>query len=73
MAQEQRQWEQAREYFLKALGTYVEYGDEHNMGIAFRSSAQLWQKSKDDSLPAAIAQILETTPEKVEEMMRERV
>jgi len=66
MAQEQRQWEQARDYFLKGLAIAAEFDDEHGLVITLRSLGHLWQASCDTDLPHAIASILQTTPEDVE-------
>ena len=66
VAQEQRQWGQARDYFLKALAITAEFDDEHRLAITLRSLGRLWQASRDTDLPHAIASILQTTPEDVE-------
>ncbi len=58
VAQEQRQWEQAQEYFLKALEIFVEYKDTYSGGVVLQSLARLWKASDDARLPAAIASIL---------------
>ena len=66
MAQEQRQWGQARDYFLKDLAITAEFDDEHGLAITLRSLGRLWQASHDPDLPHDIASILQTTPEDVE-------
>jgi hypothetical protein len=71
VAGEQRQWPQAREYFLKALKTYVEYQDTHKVDFVLDYLASLWKASSDASLPAAVAPILGVTTEEVEKMLRE--
>ena len=73
VAQEQRQWEQAREYFLKALVIYVEYKDTYTGGIVLRILAHLWKASDDVHLPAAIASILGATVEETEALLREKL
>ncbi len=57
MAEEQRQWVQAREYFLQALEIFVEYKDTYSGGVVLRSLARLWKASSDASLPAAVATV----------------
>ena len=69
VAEEQRQWAQAREYFLQALEVYVSYQDTYNGSIVLSSLARLWQSSGDASLPAAIASIVGTTPAEAEELL----
>jgi hypothetical protein len=71
VAEDQRQWAQARDYFLRALETYVEYNDAHNGGIALRSLARLWQSSNDASLPTAVANVLGTSVEETEKLLPE--
>ncbi|MCP4352222.1 MAG: tetratricopeptide repeat protein, partial [Desulfobacterales bacterium] len=73
LAESQEQWTQAQHYLVQALEIFYEYGDEYSSSKAFNVLAQLWQETKDNSLPAAIAKILGTTPEKVEEMLDEAV
>ena len=71
MAEEQQQWEQAREYFLHAFDTYVAYNDTHNGGIALRSLGRLWEVSGDANLPTAVATILGASVEETEKLLRE--
>jgi len=70
MAQEQRQWQQAREYLLKALAIFVEFYDEHNVEIALWNLARLWQASGDASLPGAVAAVLKIQPQEAEALLR---
>ena len=70
VAQEQRQWAQAEQYYQRALATYVEYNDKHNLGIVLRSLARLWKASGNDSIPGAIAPILNAEPAEVEKMLQ---
>jgi hypothetical protein len=63
---EQRQWSQARDYFLKSLAITAEFDDEHKHATTLRSLGRLWQASHDSDLSHAIAPILHTTPEDVE-------
>ena len=71
VAEEQRQWEQAREYFLQALDTYVAYNDTHNGSIVLSSLARLWKASGDANLPAAVATILGYSVEETKKLLRE--
>ena len=71
MAEEQRQWEQAREYFLQALEIFVEYKDTYRGGIVIQSLARLWKASEDANLPAAIAPILGASVEETEKLLRD--
>jgi len=69
VAQEQRQWGQARDYFLKSLTSTAEFDDKHRLALTLRSLGRLWQASSDTDLPHAIASILQTTPEDVEKLL----
>jgi tetratricopeptide (TPR) repeat protein len=71
VAQEQRQWQQARDYLLKDFQISVEYEDTHGTGITLRSLARLWRESGDASLPAAIAEVLNSTAAEAEDLLRE--
>ena len=55
---EQRQWGQAREYFITALQTYVDYSDQYNAQIVLTSLARLHRASGDTTLPTAVAAFL---------------
>jgi len=70
VAQEQRQWAQARDYFLRALETYVAYEEQHYTLIVLSSLARLWQASGEADVPTAIAAILHTTAEDVTTLLR---
>jgi len=65
------QWQQAREYLLKALEIFVEFYDEHHAAIASRNLARLWQASGDTSLPGAVAAVLKIQPQEAEALLRE--
>jgi tetratricopeptide (TPR) repeat protein len=71
VAQEQRQWERAQEYLLKSLAITAEFKDELRQGITLRSLDRLWQASEDVGLPAAVAFILEVSPQMAEKMLRD--
>ena len=70
VAQEQRQWQHTRDYFLKSLAIVVEFNDEYRIAFVLKQLARLWQESGDASLPAAVAGVLNISPEKAEELMR---
>lgn len=61
--------EQAREYFLKALETFVTYEDAYNTGIVLRGLARIRQSTGDTGLLTKIASILGVTVEQVDEML----
>ena len=71
VAQEQRQWEEARKYFLQSLEIYATYHDTYNMRIYLRNLARLWKASGDANLPAAIAPILGASVEETEKLLRD--
>ena len=71
VAQEQRQWEQARDYYLIALETFVAYNDDYSRNVVVRSLARLWLASGDGDVPSAIAKILGMTPGEVENGLRQ--
>jgi hypothetical protein len=73
VAEEQREFQQAQEYFLKALVIMVEYKDTYNGGIVLRSLARLWKASDDARLPAALASILGASVKETEALLRERL
>jgi hypothetical protein len=69
VAQEQRQWRQARDYFLKSLAITAEFDDKHRLALTLLSLGRLWRARRDTDLPHAIASILQTTPEGVETLL----
>jgi Tfp pilus assembly protein PilF len=69
VALEQRQWKKARDYLLKALEIDAAYEDFEYSRADLYFLAQLWQASGDVDLPAAIASILEVTPERAEALL----
>ncbi len=71
VAQEQRQWAQARSYLLKDLEITWSFKDEHGLAITLRSMARLWQASGDTTLPSAVAEVLGTTSEEAEALLRQ--
>ncbi len=69
VAEEQRQWAQARDYYLKALGTFAAYKDTHNRDIALRSLSRLWQAGGDAGLPGAVAAVLGVGLQEAKELL----
>ena len=49
MVQEQRQWEQAQQYYQQALELFVEYSDQDGSGATLYRLAQVWKVTNDDS------------------------
>jgi CHAT domain len=70
-AQEQRQWDKAREYFLKAQEIFVDYKDTYSGGVVLQSLARVWRASNDSSLPALVATVLGTSVEESEKLLCE--
>ena len=66
VAEAQRQWAQARDFWLKDLAITVEFDDEPGLAITLRSLARLWQATRDPEVPAAVGAILSVTPGEVE-------
>jgi len=66
----EQQWQQAREYLLKALEIFVEFHDEHHAAIALGNLALLWQASGDTSLSGAVAAVLKIKPQEAEALLR---
>jgi len=69
VAQEQRQWEQAREYYLKALEILIEYDDEHSLSVVIGNLSLLYSTSQDAGLPAAVAGVLGISAEEAENLL----
>jgi len=70
VAQEQRQWTQARDYFLKALEGFAEFQDQHGLMVVLGSLGRLWRESGDGSLPGMVAKRLGIAPDEVESGLR---
>jgi tetratricopeptide (TPR) repeat protein len=71
LAYEQRQEARAAEYYLKALATFVDLGDIQRQATTLHSLALLRQRSGDPTIAANVAPLLGTTPEAIEELLRE--
>ena len=65
MAEELREYEQARSHYLTALEIFVEFNDNHNKEIVLRSLHRLFQTIQDDSLLTDITQRLSSDIEEV--------
>jgi hypothetical protein len=70
VAEKQRCWAEAEDYFLKELEISVELDHQPGTATALRSLARLWQASGDDDLPAAVAIRLGVNPEEAAEKLR---
>ena len=58
VAQEQRQWQQAEQYFQSALEILREYDDTYAISIVLRSMVRLWKDGHGDKVPKSVASIL---------------
>ncbi len=70
VAQEQREWEQAKQYYQHALELFVLYKDDFSSNTLFQL-AQIWKATDDTNLPIAIASVMNMKPEEVEQLFRE--
>jgi len=70
LAEAQEQWPQAREHLLRTLELFVEFTDEHSIGVTLRNLARLWQASGDAGVPAGVARVFGVTVEQAEEGLR---
>ena len=50
VAQEQREWQQARENFLASLEIFIQYQDMNGVAVVVRSLARLWQETNDTDI-----------------------
>ena len=71
VAQEQRQWDQAEHYYQQALAIFVEFKDQHSIGITVRNAARLWQASERASVVQMVADLIGEKPEEVEARFRQ--
>ena len=70
VAQMQRKFQQARDFFLHALEIFVAQGVDYDRSIVLRRLARLWKASGDTTLPTIIAPLLNSTPTEAEEILR---
>ncbi|MDY6992409.1 MAG: tetratricopeptide repeat protein [Pseudomonadota bacterium] len=70
LATKQQQWEQAQNYLLKALTLFFEFEDEYSFNIALENLADLYQKHPDDTLPTAIADLLDINVVEVKKLLQ---
>ena len=73
VAQEQRQWAQAEQYYQKALAIYIEFDDQYWADNTFWRLAHPWQESGDNNLPGRVAGWLGIAPAEAEELLRQRL
>jgi hypothetical protein len=71
VAQEQRQWAEAGDCFLKALSIFAEFEDHHITGITLQSLARLWRASGDQDLPGAVSEVLGIGADQAAELLQE--
>jgi tetratricopeptide (TPR) repeat protein len=71
VAQEQRQWEQAQQYYQQALELFVEYSDQDGSGVTLYCLAQVWKATNDTQLPGRIAAVLNMDLQEVEQLLKE--
>ncbi len=72
VAEEQQQWEQALDYYLKALETFVVYKDTYNSGSTLGNLALLWQQTNEDGqIMDKVVAIVGWTHEEVVKLFRE--
>jgi tetratricopeptide (TPR) repeat protein len=62
-------WRQARQYLLQALEIFVSVGEADPTTL--RSLTRLWLVSEDNSLPAAVAQVMGVSQGEAEELLLE--
>ena len=70
-AEEQRQWQEAAAYYLKALPLFTEFQDAHNGAVVMRSLARLAKDSGDQALLARVADALGARPDEVKALFTE--
>ncbi len=67
LAEAQADYAQAQQHLLQALVIFVEFNDQHSVEMVLQILARLYQTTQDDTLLAAVAQCLGTTPAEVQE------
>ncbi|MBD2427836.1 tetratricopeptide repeat protein [Phormidium sp. FACHB-1136] len=67
LAEAQEDYAQAQQHLQQALTIFVEFNDQQSVAQTVRNLARLYQTTQDDSLLAAVAQCLGTTPAQVQE------
>jgi hypothetical protein len=71
VAEEQRQWDTARENLIKALENLVEFEDQQNVTIALSSLARLWQAAADQRVLTEVARVLSISEEDAKKLLEE--
>ncbi|WP_048151183.1 tetratricopeptide repeat protein, partial [Methanolacinia paynteri] len=69
LARDRRQWEQAEQYYRKALEIFKEYKDVHPMEIALRNLSLLWKEAGNDIIPQNVAETLGISPDEAKELL----
>ncbi len=65
LSEEQEQWQQAKDYFLKTLSLFFKFKDFHSIEtLSLPAFARLHQAT-DNTLPAAVAEVLGVSVEEV--------
>ncbi|BAY07648.1 tetratricopeptide repeat protein [Calothrix sp. NIES-2098] len=67
LAEELGELEKAKANYLQALQISVEFNDEHSLGICLRNLARFYQVTQDESLLAAVSEILGVSVEEVQQ------
>ena len=68
LAEELSEFEQAKSYYLQALGIFVEFGDQQSLGLALSKLASLYQKTQDNTLLTEVAAMFNITEAEVREL-----
>ncbi|AFY43247.1 tetratricopeptide repeat protein [Nostoc sp. PCC 7107] len=71
LAEELGELESAKAYYLQALQIFVEFNDEHGLGISLRNLARFYQVTQDESLLAAVSEILGMSVEELRQLFDE--
>jgi tetratricopeptide (TPR) repeat protein len=71
VAEEQEQWQQAKDYLLKALSLWAEFNGSYGIEtFSLPAFARLHQATNDDTLPAAVAEVLGVSVKKATEKLQ---
>jgi len=68
VAGRQHLWEQACDYMLGALKLFIVCNDYHYQGMTLKNLFWLWKSSGEQTLPAAVADVMGWTVESVERL-----
>jgi len=70
VAEEQRRWAEAEQYYRNALEVFRDFEDGHNAGITIGSIARLWRASGEATIPAMVADALGVSRAEAEQLLR---